>query len=391
MTGVIAALDGGTYYHDEGLRGPRYAAAIDRIIYLGDLATCDLGDVDVLIVTCRMHPGPLKANRDKLQAFARAGGLLVTMGETRQELWLDGVAWQTRPTNWWWWLETASLGLATPQPDHGLWRWLTPRDCEWHYHGILTPPAGVTPLVTLPDGSTLLYEDRVTFAPGRAIVTTLDPFYHHGSHFMPATTRFLDGFLPWLRTEADTIHAARRAAAPATGTSSTMADTITVHENSQPITFTFAEILKYHGFGYPGGVAHAFKIMQRAFPLLDDGKPVERRDLSMDTAFPGPGARDAFEMVTRMVTAGRYNVDLTLASDDVLRSPKGRYLFRFHYRGKSVELTLRPGLVRDEFIALGAKDNRTAAEEERLVWLKNDMAERLLSLPAEQVYDAKVA
>ena len=34
---------------------------------------------------------------------------------------------------------------------------------------------------------------------GRLIVSTLDPFYHHGSNFMPATTRFLDGFLPWAR------------------------------------------------------------------------------------------------------------------------------------------------------------------------------------------------
>jgi len=27
----------------------------------------------------------------------------------------------------------------------------------------------------------------------------LDPFFHHGTYFMPAATRFLDGFLPWLR------------------------------------------------------------------------------------------------------------------------------------------------------------------------------------------------
>jgi hypothetical protein len=31
------------------------------------------------------------------------------------------------------------------------------------------------------------------------ILTSLDPFFHHGSHFMPATTRFPDGFLPWMR------------------------------------------------------------------------------------------------------------------------------------------------------------------------------------------------
>lgn len=28
--------------------------------------------------------------------------------------------------------------------------------------------------------------------------TSLDPMYHFGSYFMPATERFLDGLLPWL-------------------------------------------------------------------------------------------------------------------------------------------------------------------------------------------------
>ena len=169
-----------------------------------------------------------------------------------------------------------------------------------------------------------------------------------------------------------------------------MTDSITVLENGQPISFTFAELLKYHGFGYPGGVAHAFKVMQRAFPLLDNGTPPERAEISLETAFPGPGARDAFEMATRMVTGGRYKVDLELANDDVLRSPKGRYLFRFLYRGRQVVLTLRPGLVVDEFVKLGAKEVRSPDEEARLVVLKNEMAERLLSTPAEGVYDAVV-
>lgn len=167
-----------------------------------------------------------------------------------------------------------------------------------------------------------------------------------------------------------------------------MTDSITVFENGQPISFTFPELLKYHGFGYPGGVAHAFKVMQRAFPLLDGGTAPERAELSMQTAFSGPGARDAFEMATRMVTGGRYTVDLGLASDDVLPSPKGRYLFRFFYRGRKVDLTLRPGYVVEEFIKLAAKEGRTQDEEARLVVLKNEMAERLLAKPAEEVYDA---
>lgn len=168
-------------------------------------------------------------------------------------------------------------------------------------------------------------------------------------------------------------------------------ETVTVLENGQPITFTFADLLKYHGFGYPGGVAHAFKVMQRGFPLLDEGKPLERAELSMHTAFPGPGGRDAFEMVTRMVTGGRYNVDLNLAGNDVLKSPKGRYLFRMNYRGRSVDVTLRPGFVAEEFLKLGGQETRTSAEEERLVWLKKDMAKRLLSHTAEELYDATVS
>jgi hypothetical protein len=47
-------------------------------------------------------------------------------------------------------------------------------------------------------GRAVLYEDRVS-TPGRLIAMSLDPFYHHGCNFMPATTRFLERFLPWLR------------------------------------------------------------------------------------------------------------------------------------------------------------------------------------------------
>ena len=163
-----------------------------------------------------------------------------------------------------------------------------------------------------------------------------------------------------------------------------------VADNGRPIAFTFTDIMRYHGFGFPGGVAHAFKVMQRAFPLLDAAAAPERADLSMETPFPGPGARDAFEMVTRMVTGGRYRVDPALADEELRRRLKGPYLFSFRYRDKAVDLMLRPGFVVDEFIALGAKPTRTPEEEARLDVLKTEMAERLLARPAAEVYDAEV-
>ena len=43
----------------------------------------------------------------------------------------------------------------------------------------------------------MLHIDRVSTS-GTLLVTSLDPMYHFGSYFMPATERFLDGFLPWV-------------------------------------------------------------------------------------------------------------------------------------------------------------------------------------------------
>lgn len=110
---------------------------------------------------------------------------------------LPGVRWEHRPTNFWWWLEPgADLGLHSPTPDHPLFDHLEIRDCTWHYHGVLDPPAGAQVLVALPTGEALLYVDEVSTA-GTLVVATLDPLSHYGGHFMPATERFLDGFLPW--------------------------------------------------------------------------------------------------------------------------------------------------------------------------------------------------
>ncbi|MDK7164441.1 hypothetical protein, partial [Winkia sp. UMB3105] len=33
--------------------------------------------------------------------------------------------------------------------DHPLWEYLSDEAVHWHYHGVLAPPAGATPLVVL--------------------------------------------------------------------------------------------------------------------------------------------------------------------------------------------------------------------------------------------------
>jgi len=43
---------------------------------------------------------------------------------------------------------------------------------------------------------------------------------------------------------------------------------IEVREKGQTIAFSFQDMMKYHGPGSPGGVAQAFKVMERALPAL---------------------------------------------------------------------------------------------------------------------------
>ncbi|MCA1709465.1 MAG: hypothetical protein LC808_41765 [Actinobacteria bacterium] len=144
--------------------------------------------------------------------------------------------------------------------------------------------------------------------------------------------------------------------------------------------------MRYHGPGSPGGVAHAFKVMERVLPLLEPGGSLQRREIVVETAFAGPGARDAFEMVTRAVTEDRYVVDDALARPE-LGPTRERFVFRLGYRGRSVTAILRKGYVTADFLALVRQEERTAEEESRLTVLKQEMANRLLASPAAAVYD----
>lgn len=166
----------------------------------------------------------------------------------------------------------------------------------------------------------------------------------------------------------------------------TPTSTIRVLDQGHPIAFSFEDMLRYHGPGSPGGVAHAFKIMELAFAVLDPEGPPERREITVTTAFGGPGARDGFEAVTRAVTEDRYVVDpgLTQAERGTMVD---RFVFRLGYRGRSVTLAVRDGVLRDDFVALVQKDSRGPEEEARLTHLKQEMADRVMATPAAEVYD----
>src|SRR2546423_3144478 len=167
-------------------------------------------------------------------------------------------------------------------------------------------------------------------------------------------------------------------------------NTIEVVDQAGALAYTFEDLMRYHGADSPGGVAHALKVMERALPLLEPDGLAQRREIKVQTAFAGPGARDAFEMVTRAVTEGRYVVDDALARPE-LGSTRERFIFRLDYRSRSVTVVLREGHVGEEFLALARTDKRSELEENRLAVLKDEMAQLLLANPAGEVYGVENA
>ncbi|WP_269586194.1 hypothetical protein [Roseibium sp. Sym1] len=194
----LAVLDAGTYYHHRTIYEPRYRSFFDRIIYTRDLPQTDLCDVDILLVSCRTDPSVLGPCKDRIADFLSKGKTVVAMGSTGHPSWLPNVDWTDTPTNFWWWKEGEEIGLKIAAPDHPLFSHLSLADVTWHYHGYFQVPADARSLVDVGNTGSIFYEDTVS-TPGKLLITSLDPMYHHGSHFMPATTRFLDGFLPFLK------------------------------------------------------------------------------------------------------------------------------------------------------------------------------------------------
>jgi hypothetical protein len=167
-------------------------------------------------------------------------------------------------------------------------------------------------------------------------------------------------------------------------------DRVTVSEDGRTLEFSFDEMVRYNGGDSPAGVAVAFKALELALPLLSEDDVLERRELAVETAFAGPGARDAFELVTRAVTGGRYVVDPALANLSIGRA-RERFVFTLRYRDAGVTLTLRDGFVTDDFIALTRQLSRTAEEEELLTEMKAELAACVMAARAEDVYDVTSA
>jgi len=200
----IVAPTSGTYYNIRSLEGPAHSAIFDVICPPEQLGAVLRPD-DILWVPCRTPAQRMIAQKHVVLRHLNDGGTVVALGESRSDLWLPAVTFTVTPTNWWWWLQPgADLGVSVTAEaaHHPLMRGIGDGEMTWHLHGWFVPPQGATVLARDDEGRAIFYEDRVS-TPGTMILCSLDPMFHHGSHFMPATARFLDKFAPNLKALAD--------------------------------------------------------------------------------------------------------------------------------------------------------------------------------------------
>lgn len=163
---------------------------------------------------------------------------------------------------------------------------------------------------------------------------------------------------------------------------------VRVLDAGTPLTISFDDCVRYHGRTSIGGAALGFRLMQMALADLSPAGPAERASIRVRTAFPGPGLRDAIEMVTRAVTRGAYAVDAGAAPASAPEAVSGRLWFEVSVGDRTAAYQTQPGAMSEEFIRLGRKSHREGlTETENLRWteLKEGLAAQIMATPADAV------
>ena len=153
-----------------------------------------------------------------------------------------------------------------------------------------------------------------------------------------------------------------------------------IAENDQVQHLTYEGLLAFHQGEAIWGASVGFRAMQTAGLALSTNRLRDRKDLSVVSAHPGPGVRDAIEYVTRCVSRDRFR----LFGSNQSSGCQAKMEFRWWVSdsSKTVEIGLCPGLVPSNFFDLL---ERVGSPQE----LSND--ETLLETSQSRIHGATLA
>jgi hypothetical protein len=182
-----------------------FAPVIGEPLYLRRLDEIDLDRFGAVVIPDFSNQELLHRHAGQINAYLAGGGFLIVFGANRIEEWLTTVEvpfFERETEDWKWWMKPGGrLEVYQPEPRHPMAEAVERDAMCWHFFGAFRFVEGASPILNLDgDEGCIMYDQRLAQG-GRLIASTLDPHTHHGRGFMPATTRFLNGFYPWLAAE----------------------------------------------------------------------------------------------------------------------------------------------------------------------------------------------
>lgn len=176
---------------------------------------------------------------------------------------------------------------------------------------------------------------------------------------------------------------------------------IIIKDRQDTIEISFEDIEKYHGQGFIAMAAVTFKAMQAAFAELFPDVPPQREEISVHTGHPGQGVRDAFEMVTRAVTRGKYTIDTKRTQARLNPNADMSYSFDIiAIDGRRAEVLLKEGILPNRFFELFKTVRRVPISnkdqqeldglKQEFDKLKREIAAQILVRPTSELFTVKV-
>lgn len=157
-----------------------------------------------------------------------------------------------------------------------------------------------------------------------------------------------------------------------------------LYEGDDPLHLTLSGAIQYHGLSSIGGLVLGFRLIQRAVELAAGDLPVQRKGISIYTAFPGRGAQDAFEYVCRAIRDKRYCCDSTLHHPAAQPGSRGEYLFTLRLNEQSLTLAPAQGYPPASFFNADRKSHETIEAAENWRQEKISFANTLLKMTPEE-------
>lgn len=166
--------------------------------------------------------------------------------------------------------------------------------------------------------------------------------------------------------------------------------TLKIADGDRVLTFDYRQALDFHQGNSYWGCALAFRMLQRAAPLLSAERLWDRRRLQVLSGHPGPGVRDTLELVTGCVSDGRF----WLEGGPREARCVGDMAYRWRLNDGTHELVLQlaDGIVPPEFLQLLDRIDKqpaTDADKEELEFYKRLMTETIWRMSLEEAFPGK--